>query len=86
MALSTLDESTRTRAPHRCVLTAGVRVDTTRRAVLQWSPASVFWRDCVLAIMLVPLAVIVWRSCADFLSNKVSHSILYHPLEDWTQY
>ena len=40
----------------------------------------------VLAIMLVPLAVIVWRSCADFLSNRVSHSILYHPLEDWTHY
>ena len=39
----------------------------------------------VLALMLVPLAVIAWKSCSDFLSDKVSHSILYHPLEDWTQ-
>jgi hypothetical protein len=40
----------------------------------------------VLALMLVPLAVIAWKSCSDFLSDKVSHSIFYHPLEDWTQY
>ena len=39
----------------------------------------------VLALMLVPLAVIAWKSCSDFLSDKVSHSIFYHPLEDWTQ-
>jgi hypothetical protein len=40
----------------------------------------------VLALMLVPLAVIAWKSCSDLLSDKVSHSIFYHPLEDWTQY
>jgi len=37
-------------------------------------------------LMLVPLAVIAWKSCADFFSDKVSHSIFYHPLEDWTRY
>jgi hypothetical protein len=40
----------------------------------------------VLALMLVPLAVIAWKACSDFLSDKVPHSIFYHPLEDWTRY
>jgi hypothetical protein len=40
----------------------------------------------ILALMLVPLVVIAWKSCSDFLSDKVSHSIFYHPLEDWTRY
>jgi hypothetical protein len=39
----------------------------------------------VLALMLVPLAFIAWKSCSDFLSDKVSHSIYFHPLEDWTR-
>jgi hypothetical protein len=40
----------------------------------------------VLALMLVPLAVIAWKSCSDFLSDRTTTSIFYHPLEDWTQY
>jgi hypothetical protein len=36
-----------------------------------------------LALMLVPLGIIAWKSCSDFLSGTDSHSILYHPLEDW---
>jgi hypothetical protein len=39
-----------------------------------------------LALMLVPLGIIAWKSCADFLSDTASHSILYHPLEDWIRY
>jgi hypothetical protein len=39
-----------------------------------------------LALMLVPLGIIAWKSCTDFLSDSASHSILYHPLEDWTQH
>jgi hypothetical protein len=39
----------------------------------------------VLVVMLVPRAVIAWKSRSDFLSDKISHSIFYHPLEDWTQ-
>jgi hypothetical protein len=38
-----------------------------------------------LLLMLVPLGIIAWKSCADFLSDKGLHSTLYHPLEDWTQ-
>ena len=38
----------------------------------------------VLALMLVPMSIIAWKSCADFVSDPDSHSILYHPLEDWT--
>ena len=40
----------------------------------------------VLALMLVPLGIVAWKSCADFLSGSDSRSILYHPLEDWTQH
>jgi hypothetical protein len=39
----------------------------------------------VLALILVPLAVIVWKSCSEFLSDRISHSIFYHPLEDWSR-
>jgi hypothetical protein len=39
-----------------------------------------------LALMLVPMAVIAWKSCSDFLSDKPSHSIFHRPLEDWTRY
>jgi len=40
----------------------------------------------VLALMLVPVSIIAWKSCADFVSDTDSRSILYHPLEDWTQH
>ena len=39
-----------------------------------------------LALMLVPLGIIAWKSCRDFLSDRESHSILYYPLEDWSRY
>jgi len=39
-----------------------------------------------LVLMLMPLGIMVWKSCADFLSNRESHSILFQPLEDWTRY
>ena len=39
-----------------------------------------------LALMLVPLGILAWKSCRDFLSERDSHSILYQPLEDWTRY
>ena len=35
---------------------------------------------------LVPLGIMAWKACTDFLSDRESHSILYHPLEDWTPY
>lgn len=39
-----------------------------------------------LALILVPLGIMAWKSCTDSLSDRDSHSILYHPLEDWTRY
>lgn len=39
-----------------------------------------------LALMLVPLGIMAWKSCRDLLSDRGSHSILYQPLEDWTRY
>ena len=83
MALSTL-ESSRTRAQHSVCPHCGHSVDSSRPAIVE-TGLSVL-AGLVLALMLVPLAVIVWKSCSDFLSDRVSHSILYHPLEDWTQY
>jgi hypothetical protein len=38
-----------------------------------------------LVPVLVPLALLAWKLCAAVLSREL-HSILYHPLEDWTQY
>jgi hypothetical protein len=40
----------------------------------------------VLALMLVPVSIFAWKACADFVSDTGSRSILYHPLEDWTQH
>jgi hypothetical protein len=39
-----------------------------------------------LVLMLVPLGIVAWKSCASSLSDTDSHSILYHPLEDWIQH
>jgi hypothetical protein len=39
-----------------------------------------------LVLMLVPLGIMAWKSCTDFLTDRESPSILYHPLEDWTPY
>ena len=82
MALSTLDGS-KTQAQN------GVSSLRTfgrygRRSSAIENGLSVF-AGLVLVLMLVPLAFIAWKSCSDFLSDKVSHSILYHPLEDWTR-
>jgi hypothetical protein len=83
MALSTL-ESSGTRAQHSVCPHCGRYVDSPRPAILE-TGLNVL-AGLVLALMLVPLAVIAWKSCAGFLSDKVSHSIFYHPLEDWTRY
>lgn len=86
MALSALEStSTRTRGscpvcPH-CGRYVNLR---PRRSFIQ--PVLTILGGLVLAIMLAPPAVIVWKLCADFLSDRASHSIFYHPLEDWTQY
>ncbi len=40
----------------------------------------------VLTLILVPLGIMAWKSCTDFLSDRGSHSILFRPLEDWTRY
>ena len=82
MALSAVDGS-KTQA-HTVCPHCGRSVDTARRSSVIETGFSVL-AGLVLALMLVPLAVIAWKSCSDFLSDKVSHSILYHPLEDWTQ-
>jgi len=39
-----------------------------------------------MALMLVPLGILTWKACANLLSDRESHSILLHPLEDWTRY
>lgn len=40
----------------------------------------------IMTVILVPLGMITWKACANLLSNRDSHPILYHPLEDWTRY
>jgi hypothetical protein len=86
MALSTLEStSTRTRVSRPVCPHCGRGFDlSSRRSFI--GPGLHVLAGLVLAVVLVPLVVIVWKSCADFLSERVSHSILYHPLEDWTHY
>jgi len=82
MALSAL-ESSKTQDQQPVCSHCGRSVESPRPA-LPGSVLSVL-AGLALALMLVPVAVIVWKSCSDFLSDKLSHSILYHPLEDWTR-
>jgi hypothetical protein len=83
MELSAL-ESSKTRAQGSVCPHCGRSVESTRPAVAE-TVLSVL-AGLALALMLVPVAVIAWKSCSDFLSDKLSHSIIYHPLEDWTRY
>jgi uncharacterized paraquat-inducible protein A len=39
-----------------------------------------------LALMLAPLGIMAWKACTNLLPDRESHSILFHPLEDWTRY
>jgi hypothetical protein len=86
MALSALETtSTRTRVPHPVCPHCGRCVNLRpRRSFIE--PVLTVLAGLALAIILAPPAVIVWKSCADFLSDRASHSIFFHPLEDWTQY
>lgn len=83
MTLSTL-ESSRTRSQHSVCPHCGRSVYSPRPATVE-TGLSVL-AGLVLALMLMPLAVIAWKSCSDFLFDRVSHSIFFHPLEDWTRY
>ena len=82
MALSVL-ESSKTRDQESVCPHCGRSLESSRPAVAE-TVLSVL-AGLALALMLVPVAVIVWKSFSDFLSEKLSHSIIYHPLEDWTQ-
>lgn len=83
MALSTLKPSTlqaqQSACPH-----CGRSFDSPRPAFVETGLRVL--AGLILVSMLVPLAVIAWKSCFDFLTDKVSHSTIYHPLEDWTRY
>jgi len=83
MALSAL-ESSKTRDQESVCPHCGRSLESSRPAVAE-TVLSVL-AGLALALMLIPVAVIVWKSCSDFLSDKLSHSIIYHPLEDWTRY
>ena len=39
-----------------------------------------------LTSLVVPLTVFVWKSCSYLVSDRLSHSIIIHPLEDWTRF
>jgi hypothetical protein len=82
MTLSTLEPS-RTRAHDSVCPHCGRSVDSLRPTRVETGLTVL--AGLVLALMLVPLAVIAWKSCFDFLSDGASHSIFYHPLEDWTR-
>jgi uncharacterized paraquat-inducible protein A len=39
-----------------------------------------------MVLIMIPLSITVWKSCADMLSDDQSRSVLFRPLEDWTHY
>jgi hypothetical protein len=84
MALSTLEPS-KTQAQHTLCPHCGRSSDIPSRPSIVENGLGVL-AGLVLALMLVPLAVISWKYCSDFLSDRTSNSIFDHPLEDWTQY
>ena len=87
MALSTL-ESSSPRSPRsicqHCGRSDVATLESSLRSILE--TGLILLAGLVLALMLAPLAVITWKACTDFLSDKISHSIFYRPLEDWTRY
>jgi hypothetical protein len=84
MALSTLEPSER-RARRPACPHCGRSLNMPCRPSIVKSALSVL-AGLVLTLMLGPLAVVAWKSCSDFLSDKFSHLIFYRPLEDWTRY
>jgi hypothetical protein len=83
MALSTFEPS-RTRAQDSACPHCGWPVDSPRPSIVENGLSAL--AGLVLALMLVPLAVIAWKSCSDLLTDRASHSIFYQPLEDWIRY
>lgn len=77
-------ESSRTRDRQSLCPHCGRSVNSEHPAIVETGLSIL--AGLVLTLMLVPLAVIAWKSFSDFLSDKASHSIFYHPLEDWTRY
>jgi hypothetical protein len=83
MTLSTLESPTR-RSQHSVCPHCGRHDPAPTPSIIE--TALGILTGLALVLMLVPLGIVAWKSCADFLSDGGSHSILYHPLEDWTQY
>lgn len=83
MALSTLEPS-RTQAQHSVCSHCGHSTDSVRPTRVQ-TGLSVL-AGLVLVLVLLAVSIIGWKLCSDLLSDKISHSIFYHPLEDWTRY
>lgn len=84
MTLSTLEPPTR--RSHRSVCPhCGRHVDPAPPSSIVETVLGVL-AGLALVLILIPLAVSAWKSCSEFLSNDVSHSIFYHPLEGWTPY
>ena len=83
MTLSTLESPTR-RSQRSVCPHCGRHVDPAPTPSIIETALGVL-AGLVLVLMLVPLGIVAWKSCAASLSDTNSHSILYHPLEDWTQ-
>jgi uncharacterized paraquat-inducible protein A len=80
MITSTLESSTQHSVCPHC----GRQLDSARLQSIIETLLGLLAGSALL-LMLVPLGIIAWKSCADLLSDEGSHSILYHPLEDWSQ-
>ena len=84
MTISTL-ESLRTPARESVCPQCGRSVHSPTRPSIAEAGLTVL-AAVILAVMLVPLGIMAWKACSEFLSDSFSNSILFHPLEDWTRY
>ena len=84
MTLLTLDSARHRKSPSTCQHCGR----SVKRAGLTEILETVLGSLAAVAMLLIllPLAMNAWKSCVDIFSNDDSHSVVSHPLEDWTHY
>ena len=83
MTLLTLESARHRRSPSRCPHCGRSLIRGSLTQFLETVLGSL--AGMALVLMLIPLAMNAWKSCADIFSND-SRSVVFHPLEDWTHY
>lgn len=84
MTPSTFESASQRRSPGKCPH-CGRSVNRAKSTEILETVLGALAAVAMLLI-LFPLAMTAWRSCADVFSNDDSGSVVFHPLEDWSHY